>query len=82
MESHPIHPHVPLHQQDGSNGLSETAPLTATTSQKWAKYILSVGDTEKENQKKRSTEKTTILFEKFGAGGESTCVGTALCDAI
>eukprot|EP00957_Ditylum_brightwellii_P053329 4042856-Ditylum_brightwellii.AAC.1 len=69
MESHPIHPHALLHQQDGSTGLSATATLTAAISQ----------DIENENQKERRTEKMTILFEKFSAGGESTCAGTALC---
>eukprot|EP00957_Ditylum_brightwellii_P111096 8471636-Ditylum_brightwellii.AAC.1 len=73
MESHPIHPHALLHQLDGSTGLSVTAVSTAATS---------CSDIEKENQQERSTEKKMISFEKFGAGGESACVETALCDAI
>mmetsp|Transcript_21481 Transcript_21481/g.31724 ORF Transcript_21481/g.31724 Transcript_21481/m.31724 type:complete len:573 (-) Transcript_21481:511-2229(-) len=32
MESHPIHPHAPLHQRDGSTGLLTTAASTAATS--------------------------------------------------
>eukprot|EP00957_Ditylum_brightwellii_P124269 9472673-Ditylum_brightwellii.AAC.1 len=43
---------------------------------------MSVWDIEKEIQKERSTEKMMILFKKFSAGGENTCAGTALYDAI